>query len=105
MKLITEKSKVLSERELRIVARGEHTNHSHVVVGGEVEIIENEKIFKSVSGNPAIIKHLKENEWMSGSQIWTGEHKDILIPEGKMFKIIHQQVYDPVEAQNRRAID
>lgn len=100
MKQITHYSK--DELTRRIVARGEHSGHSHVVVGG---VMHENGEFESVEGNQAVIKHLIEQEWTGeGRQVWTGEHFDAPIPVGKRFKIVHQVEFDPVN-NYRRVMD
>lgn len=88
------------EREKRVLAMGEHSNHCHVIIGG---VVENHTII--VDDNNAVIKHLVMDAWINfGRMEWTGEHTDIVLPAGR-YKIVHQQVIDPITQQKRRAID
>lgn len=84
------------ERQNRIIARGEHSNHSHVIVGeAEVTRNENGEILVNVTGE-ANIRHLLETNWLEGEEVWTKEHKDIPLERGS-YKFIQQQEFDPFE--------
>lgn len=99
------------ERLNRIIARGELTNHAHVICG-EAEIERTEKgVFINCEDGKAVMKHLLETAWIEGEEKWTGEHADIeirgdLIRHGdvmlkrvseKRYQYIQQQEYDPFE--------
>jgi len=89
------------ERELRVVARGEHSNHCHVIIGGE---LEGEFIISSTLKN-AVVKHLKEEEWVKGGrQVWTGEHTDIVLSPGR-YRVVHQKELDPLTGITRPVKD
>jgi|ERR1017187_9092028 hypothetical protein len=83
------------ERKNRIIARGEHSNHSHVMTGDCV-VTRNEKneIICEVGSEGAILKHILESEWLNGNEVWTKEHKDIPLSKGT-YKYIAQQEYNP----------
>ncbi len=70
------------ERKNRIIARGEHSNHSHVIVG-DASVTRNDKgeILVKIGKEGAVLKHLLESEWMNGIELWTKEHKDIPLKE------------------------
>lgn len=89
----------MTKKELtnRIIARGEVSNHSHVIVG-EVEITRNSdgRILIEVGNEGAILKHLLETEWMQGKEVWTQEHKDIPLEKGT-YEFVQQIEYDPYE--------
>ncbi len=97
----------MTKQELsqRIIARGEHSNHSHVITGDAV-IERNSKgeILIAVGNEGAIIKHLLETEWMNGKEIWTEEHVDIPLKKGK-YKYIQQIVFDPLTKRIENAKD
>lgn len=88
-----------SERLSRVIARGEHSGHSHVLIGGE---IDGDTI--TVPEGGAWLKHLLETAWVEEEkQEWTGEHKDIWVKPGQ-YKIVHQVEYDPYIGM-RRVLD
>lgn len=85
------------ERQKRVIARGEHSNHSHVVVG-DCEITRNAKdeIIINVGDEGAVLKHILELEYIEmGKEIWTEEHLDIPLTKGT-YKYEPQLVYDPL---------
>lgn len=66
------------ERANRIIAKGEFSNHSHVVTGdAKVKRNSNGEILIELGNEEAVLKHLLESEWMDGRETWTGEHRDI----------------------------
>lgn len=92
----------LTERKQRILARGEHSNHSHIVVG-DVEFDAQGRIIVGDDSN-AILRHLLESEWMNGNEVWTGEHHDIKLNPG-VYEPIIQQVFDPLTKRIENAQD
>jgi hypothetical protein len=95
----------LSIRSNRIITRGETSNHSHIVTG-ECEIIEenNEVIIKA--GKNCAIKHLIESVFVEkGVEQWTGEHTDIPLKEGEIYKYVQQQEYNPYEKAIQKVVD
>lgn len=93
-----------NEKVNRIIARGEHSGHCHVVVG-DAEIIRNEngQVIIDVYGE-ASIRHLLESAWLEGQEVWTKEHKDIPLEKGK-YKYIPQIEFDPATEKIRNAKD
>lgn len=100
------------ERINRVIARGEGSNHSHVIVGdAEVTRNKNGEILIEVGDEGAVLRHIIETSWMEGNEVHTGEHGDISLEElpaqvrqgdvllekvGKRtYKYIAQQEYDP----------
>lgn len=99
------------ELKNRVIARGEGSNHSHVITGDAVVKNKNGEIVIEVGKEGAILKHLLESEWMNGNEKWTGEHTDIdlsglpdQVRHGDVFlekigersyKYIPQMEYDP----------
>ena len=91
------------DRKNRIVARGEHSNHSHIVVGDAEVTNKNGEIFIKVGPNGATIKHLLESNWLAGQEVWTKEHTDIELPANTDYKYVPQLEYDPY-AETIRAV-
>lgn len=110
----------------RIIARGEFSDHCHVVTG-DAKIIRNPngEIIIEVGNEGAVLKHILETAWIEGREEWTGEHKDInlcdpivevgdyvrhgdvglkKVSEGK-FKYVHQTVFDPLTKRIEKARD
>jgi hypothetical protein len=92
------------QRSNRIIARGEHSGHCHVVVG-EAEVSRNEKgeILIEVTGK-ASIRHLLESAWLAGEEVWTKEHEDIPLEKGT-YRYVPQQEFDPAEKKIREVRD
>ena len=100
------------ERSNRIIARGEGSNHSHVIVGdAKVKRNKQGEIFIEIGNEGAVLRHILETPWMEGKEVHTGEHGDISL-EGfpaqvrqgdvmlekvgeRTYKYIAQQEYDP----------
>ncbi len=79
----------------RIIARGEISDHAHIITG-DAELYEYEdEVYIEVKGN-ACIKHLIESAFIQGNEVWTKEHKDIDLKKGT-YKYIPQIEYDPYE--------
>jgi hypothetical protein len=91
----------IQERKKRIIARGELSNHSHVIVG-EVEF-DNGKIVVGENSN-VVLKHLLEKEWLQGEEVWTGEHHDIKLTPG-IYEYVPQMVFDPLSKRIEAARD
>lgn len=85
----------IEERKNRIIAKGEFSNHSHVVTGDCVVTRNtNNEILLEVGSEGAVLKHILESEWLKGNEVWTKEHKDIPLEKGS-YKFIQQQEYNP----------
>jgi len=83
------------ERLNRVIARGEKSNNSHVIVGdATIERDAQGRILVNVGDEGAFLKHLLETEWMEGREAWTGEHTDIPLEKGQ-YEFIQQVEYDP----------
>lgn len=96
----------IEERKNRIIARGEHSNHSHVVVGdAQIQRDGNGNIEVSVGNEGAILRHILESNWIQGEEVWTGEHKDVELEPNKTYNYIQQQEYDWAEDVVRQVID
>lgn len=92
----------LEERKKRIVARGEHGNHCHVLTG-EVEFDKQGRILVGDNAD-VILRHVLETDWMEGREIWTGEHHDIKVKPG-IYEYVPQEVFDPLSKRIERAKD
>lgn len=90
------------ERKKRIIAKGEHSNHSHIVVG-DVEFDEKGRIVVGENSD-AVLRHLLEKEWMEGQEVWTGEHHDIKLTPGT-YEYVPQMVFDPLSKRIEAARD
>lgn len=90
--------------ETRVIARGEITNHAHVVTG-DADLYElNDQVFIKVNSE-AVIKHILEKEFVeSGAEIWTNEHTDIALEKG-VYKFVPQIQYDPFKETIERVKD
>lgn len=95
--------KLTKEEKLkRIIARGEHSNHSHVLTG-DVEFNAKGQIVVGENSNVAL-KHLLETDWMEGKETWTGEHHDIQLKPG-VYEFVPQMVFDPLSQRIGAAKD
>lgn len=100
------------ERISRIIARGEHSNHCHVVTGNATVERIGKDTFINVEDSTAVMRHLLETDWLGGKETWTQEHEDIeigkspLIRHGDVilkevskgrYKYIQEIEYDPFD--------
>lgn len=111
------------QRKNRILARGEFSNHSHVMIG-DCEVTRNNKgeIFVEIGNEGAILRHILEKEYVeTGKEVWTEEHGDVSLKEfpsiirqgdvalekisERTYKFIQQQVFDPLTKRIEAAID
>ena len=79
--------------DTRIVARGEVSNHAHIVCG-DADLLELEGATYIRVNTKAVIRHLLETEYLGGKEVWTREHLDIPLEKGT-YKYVQQQEYDP----------
>lgn len=101
MKKLTQEEKLK-----RIVARGEHSGHSHIITGDVlVEKKEGKVIVTVTEDSNACLKHLLEKPYLlEDKEVWTGEHKDIALPCGK-YEFVIQQEYDAYKDYVRNVVD
>lgn len=86
-----------------IIARGEVSGHSHIAVG-EVDVYKKDgEIILDVYGEAAI-KHLLEEAFVGGSEVWTNEHTDIPLKRGT-YKYVPQIEFDPYDEVIRKTKD
>jgi len=112
----------LEERKNRVIAKGEHSNHSHVITGNATVTERNGGKFITVGEDQdAALQHLLETDWLNGEEIWTREHAPIslkgmpaqvrqgdvlLIKTGEReYQFIQQKEYDPYEDVIRAVAD
>ena len=93
------------QRKNRIIARGEHSNHSHVVVGDATVTRNNAgEIIIEVGNEGAVLRHILETDWLAGRETWTGEHHDITLDKGT-YNYVPQKEYDPFAQIIRNVLD
>ena len=109
------------ERQSRIIARGEHSNHSHVIVGDAFVETKGVDTFITIGDGGASIKHLLETAWLRGEEKWTEEHADISLYElpeqvrhgdillkkidARKYQYVQQMVFDPLSQSIEAARD
>ena len=94
----------LQERKNRIIARGQHSNHCHVLVGDVLVREEKGTTYVEVGKEGAFLKHLLETEWLKGNEVWTKEHKDIPLKAGT-YEYVAQVELDPFKKIIREVLD
>lgn len=109
----------IDERLSRIIARGEFSDHCHVVTGEATIERVGDDIFINAEDGQAVMKHLLESKYLDGQESWTGEHHDIplagqSIRHGDVilknvgpgrYQYIPQTEYDPFEEIIRQVRD
>lgn len=109
------------ERKSRIIARGEHSNHSNIIVGDAHVETKGGNTYITIGDDGASIRHLFETAWLAGKEKWTNEHLDIdltEIPEQvrhgdimlkkigeRKYQYIQQMVFDPLTKRIEAARD
>ncbi len=83
------------ERKNRVIARGEHSNHAHIVTGNATIKRKGNDIFITAHDDTVKIRHLLESNWLLNQEIWTQEHHDIDLEKGT-YKYIQQVEYNPL---------
>ena len=110
-----------AERKSRIIARGEHSNHSHVIVGDAEVETSGGNTYITIGDGGASIKHLLETAWLDGKEQWTEEHDDIDLSElpnkvrhgdvllkkvgERKYQYVQQKVFDPLSKRIEDARD
>ena len=86
------------ERLNRIIARGEHSDHAHVIVGDATILNDNEGRILVTTGNEgAVLMHIIESAWLKGDIKWTNEHYEIDLKPNTSYEFIQQQEYSPLD--------
>ena len=99
-----EKTMNLEQRKERIIARGEHSNHAHIITGNAVIERKGEDIFITVNDDTVKIRHLLETAYLAGNEVWTEEHTDIAMAPGT-YKYIPQVEFNPLNELIVRVVD
>lgn len=119
-----------NERKNRIIARGEHSNHSHVVVGdAQIERNSEGEIIITLGNEDCVLRHILESHWLEEEkEVWTNEHHDVNLTDNdssvevggficrhgdvalkkvgnKKYQYIQQQVFDPLTKRIEDARD
>lgn len=110
-----------TERVSRIIARGEFSNHAHVIVGDAKVYTKGGGTYITIGDGGASIKHLLETAWLDGKEQWTEEHADIDLTEmpnqirhgdimlkkvgDRKYQYIQQMVFDPLSKRIEAARD
>jgi hypothetical protein len=111
----------IQERKNRIIARGEFSNHAHVITGDATIETKGSNTYITIGDSGASIKHLLETAWLEGNEVWTKEHADIdltgiptQIRHGdimlnkvgdRKYQYIQQMVFDPLSKRIEAARD
>lgn len=91
------------QRQKRVIAKGEFSNHSHIIIG-DIEFNEKGQIIVGENSD-AVLKHLLEKEYVEeGKEVWTGEHTDIKLTPG-IYEYVPQLVFDPLSKRIEAARD
>jgi hypothetical protein len=98
------KLKNVKEPMSSIIARGENSNHSHVAVG-DVEVFEDTDgtLYVNAKGEFEL-KHILESEFLTGREVWTGEHTPLSFPAGT-YVFLPQFEYHPYNDEIQRVRD
>jgi hypothetical protein len=101
-----EKTEMTVEQRLkRIVARGEHSGHDHIVTGDVLVEEKDGRIVITVGEDSnAALQHLLEKPWLEGKEVWTGEHQPIPLPKG-IYTFPIQTEYDVYGDAPRQVFD
>lgn len=100
------KTETKEQRMKRVIARGEFSNHSHVITGDVlIEEKNGRTIITVTEDSNACLKHLLEKEFLeTGKEVWTHEHEDIKLEPGK-YEFLQQNEYDPYNDIIKKVID
>ena len=99
------KKRNMLNRQSRVIARGEISGHSHIVIG-ECLVFEKENEVFIEAGKNCAIKHLLEQPFIEeGIEKFTGEHLELPMQEGATYKFIQQREYNPYSKAIERVQD
>lgn len=117
------------ERKNRIIARGEFSDHAHVITGDAIiQRNSNGEILIELGNEECVLKHILESAWLEGKEVWTKEHHDINLTQldeqcvidqfigrhgdvalkkvaQRTYKYVHQTVFDPLTKRIEQARD
>lgn len=100
--------KKLTGKNANIIARGEHSNHSHILTAESPDMIE---VFEGEGGTLYVnakgelcLEHLLESNYLQGQKVWTGEHTAHTFPPGT-YMFLPQYEYHPYDDEIRRVQD
>lgn len=108
------------ERVSLIIARGEHSNHCHVITGNATIERIGDDVFINAEDSTAVMRHLLESKWIEGVEAWTQEHEDITLDKEQdirhgdvllkhvskgRYKYIQQIEFDPFDEIIRQVRD
>jgi len=108
------------ERLNRIIARGEFSDHCHVIAGNATIERIGDDVFINVEDSTAVMRHLLESSWLEGVERWTVEHADIALDKDQdvrhgdvllkrvakgRYQYIQQIEYDPFDDIIRQVRD
>jgi hypothetical protein len=68
-------------RKARVIARGEFSDHCHVIEGNATIVKKGNVTYVNVEDSTAVMKHLIESEYLKGNDVWTKEHHDAPITD------------------------
>jgi hypothetical protein len=92
------------QRKNRVIAQGEVSGHSHIVVGEATITKKDGKTIIDVTG-PSAIKHLMEQPFVEeGLEVWTKEHADIPLQIGT-YEYVPQREFNPYLQSYKRVVD
>ena len=92
------------ERKNRVIAQGEVSGHSHIVIGEATIDRKDGKTIIEVTGECAI-KHLIEQPFVEeGREVWTQEHADIPLQIGT-YEYVPQREFNPYLQSFKKVVD
>lgn len=118
------------ERIDRIIARGEFSDHCHVIIGNaNIKRNSGGEILIELGSEECVLKHILESAWLEdGKEVWTKEHNDINLTDNdaeveigeyigrhgdvglkkvgnRTYQYISQIVFDPLTRRIEKAKD
>lgn len=104
------------KRNDRIVARGEQSDHAHIVTGNARVYRKGEgtnaELFVEVLPMPEGLTEAEEKAMqaklehlLESSGVWTKEHTEVKLTPGKVYKVVPQYEFDPYAKARQRVLD